>query len=80
MTVAHRGSMTQAEFRNRAEAQAGRYEFDGVQPLAMTGGSDNHARIVGNIAFSPMPGRARASRRITAQGGDLTLAHEHSHS
>lgn len=51
MTVALRRSMTQAEFLDWAQAQEGRYEFDGVQPVAMTGGSGNHARIIGNIAF-----------------------------
>ncbi len=51
MTVALRRSMTQAEFFDWAQAQEGRYEFDGVGPVAMTGGSGNHARIIGNIAF-----------------------------
>ncbi len=51
MTVALRGPMTQAEFLDWAQAQAGRYEFDGVRPVAMTSGSGNHARIVGNITF-----------------------------
>ena len=51
MTVALRRPMTQAEFFEWAQAQEGRYEFDGFQPVAMTGGSGNHARIVGNIAF-----------------------------
>ncbi len=51
MTVASRRSMTQAEFLDRAQARAGRYEFDGARPVALTGGSGNHMRIVGNIAF-----------------------------
>ncbi len=35
--------------------QDGRYEFDGVQPVAMTGGSGRHSRIIVNIhvAFRP---------------------------
>ena len=51
MSVALRKPMTQAEFFDWAEAQNERYEFDGFQPVAMTGGSGNHARIAGNIAF-----------------------------
>lgn len=51
MTVALRKLMTPLEFLDWAEAQDGRYEFDGFRPIAMTGGSGNHARIIGNIAF-----------------------------
>ena len=29
--------------------QEGRYEFDGLRPVAMTGGSANHSRILTNI-------------------------------
>ncbi len=43
--------MTQDEFFAWAETQDRRYEFDGFQPVAMTGGSGNHARIAGNISF-----------------------------
>ena len=52
MTGALRKSMTQAEFLDWAQAQEGRYAFDGVGPVAMTGGFGNHARIIGNIAFA----------------------------
>ena len=51
MNVALRKPMTQAEFFAWAQAQDGRYEFDGFQPLAMTGGSVNHAQIKENISF-----------------------------
>lgn len=50
MNVALRKPMTQDEFFAWAEAQDGRYEFDGFQPVAMTGGSRTHARIGLNIA------------------------------
>ena len=51
MNIALRKPMTREEFFAWAEAQEGRYEFDGFQPIAMTGGSGNHARITGNINF-----------------------------
>ena len=51
MSVAFRKPMTQAEFFDWAEAQNERYEFDGFQPVAVTGGTGNHARTAGNIAF-----------------------------
>ncbi|WP_428393021.1 Uma2 family endonuclease [Lichenicoccus sp.] len=49
MSIALRKPMTQDEFFDWAEAQDERYEFDGFQPVAMTGGSGNHARITRNI-------------------------------
>ena len=67
MTVALRRSMTQAEFLDWAEAQAGRYEFDGVRPVAMTGGSGNHARIIRNITV-------QLSRRLGDDGPCEALA------
>ncbi len=41
----HPARMTQEEFFAWAESQEGRYEFDGFQPVAMTGGSADHDRI-----------------------------------
>ena len=49
MTVALRKIMTRQEFFDWAEAQDTRYEFDGFQPVAMTGGSLRHSRVTGNI-------------------------------
>ena len=51
MNVITRKPMTREEFFTWAEGREERYEFDGFQPVAMTGGSGNHARIVGNINF-----------------------------
>lgn len=45
MNVALRRAMTQDEFFTWADAQEGRYEFDGFQPVAMTGGSIDHNQI-----------------------------------
>lgn len=41
--------MTRDEFFPWAEAQEVRYEFDGFRPVAMTGGTANHNRILLNI-------------------------------
>ncbi|MDQ2803386.1 MAG: Uma2 family endonuclease [Pseudomonadota bacterium] len=41
--------MTREEFFGWAEAQDARYEFDGFQPVAMTGGSINHNLITLSI-------------------------------
>ncbi len=49
MTVALRKPMTQREFFDWAEAQDTRHEFDGVQPVAMTGGTLGHSLLIGNI-------------------------------
>jgi Uma2 family endonuclease len=42
-------TMTRDQFFDWAEAQGGRYEFDGFQPVAMTGGNLNHNQIAFNI-------------------------------
>ncbi len=42
-------SMTRDQFLDWAQAQEGRYEFDGFQPVAMTGGTANHNRIIRNL-------------------------------
>ena len=53
MNVATRSrAMTREEFLLWVEGQDGRYEFDGLQPVAMTGGTNNHGIISGNIYFA----------------------------
>ena len=44
--------MTREEFLDWAAAQDQRYEFDGFQPVAMTGGTRNHSQIAQNIYFA----------------------------
>ena len=41
--------MTREEFFDWAQAQSVRYEFDGFEPVAMTGGTANHSQITQNI-------------------------------
>ena len=41
--------MTRDQFFDWAQAQEGRYEFDGFQPVAMAGGSNDHSLICHNI-------------------------------
>ncbi|CAM4298023.1 putative cytosolic protein (plasmid) [Roseomonas mucosa] len=53
-------SMTLAEFLAWERQQPVRYEFDGFQPVAMTGGTAAHARIQRNLAFA-LHGRLRGS-------------------
>lgn len=49
MNIPLRKSWTQEQFFSWAEAQEGRFEFDGFQPVAMTGGTVNHSRIMRNL-------------------------------
>ena len=42
-------TMTRDQFFDWASAQGGRYEFDGFEPVAMTGGNLNHNQIAINI-------------------------------
>jgi Uma2 family endonuclease len=52
MTVASRKPMTPKQFLDWEETQPLRYEFDGFRPIAMTGGTANHAAIQRNLAIS----------------------------
>jgi Uma2 family endonuclease len=52
MNLALRKSMTLAEFLAWEERQPLRYEFDGIGPVAMTGGTFRHAQIQRNLAFA----------------------------
>ena len=49
MNVPLRQSWTQEEFFAWAGSQEGRYEFDGFQPVDMTGGTLDHSVITGNL-------------------------------
>ncbi len=44
--------MTREQFFAWAQARDERYEFDGFEPVAMTGGSVNHSQITQNVAFA----------------------------
>jgi len=43
---------TQEQFFSWASAREGRYEFDGFQPVAMTGGNAAHALVMRNLHFA----------------------------
>ncbi len=50
MSIAQHRPMTVDEFLAWERRQELRYEFDGLEPVAMTGGTANHAIIADNIA------------------------------
>jgi Uma2 family endonuclease len=52
MSIAQRRPMTMDEFLAWERRQELRYEFDGFAPVAMTGGTANHAIIADNVAFT----------------------------
>ncbi len=52
MKLALRKPMTLEEFLAWEEGQPLRYEFDGFQPVAMTGGTFIHAAIQRNLLFA----------------------------
>jgi Uma2 family endonuclease len=45
-------TMSREAFLDWAEAQNERYEFDGVQPVGMVGGTRNHSQICQNLYFA----------------------------
>ena len=52
MSEPMRASWTQEAFFAWDGHSDARYEFDGVQPVAMVGGTLRHARIIGNLHFA----------------------------
>jgi Uma2 family endonuclease len=64
--------MTLQEFLVWEDRQELRYEFDGFQPVAMTGGTAAHAGIQRNIVFS-LTGRLRG-KPCQPYGSELKIA------
>lgn len=58
MSAALPKSLTLAEFLAWEDRQPLRYEFDGIGPVAMTGGTFAHAAIQRNLAIA-LGGRLR---------------------
>lgn len=52
MNVVFRTSWTREEFLLWVEAQEEPYEFDGLRPVRMTRGNNNHARLIRNLLGS----------------------------
>lgn len=77
MNVLLRQPRTQAQFFAWHGHQEGRYEFDGLQPVAMTGGTANHSIITLNV-LSALRSRLLRSRLggsgCRALGPDAGLA------
>ena len=71
MNVAFRRPMTLAEFLAWEDRQELRYEFDGVRPVAMTGGTAAHAAIARNLLFQ-LTGALRG-KPCQPYGGDLKI-------
>jgi Uma2 family endonuclease len=71
MNLAVRKSMSLAEFLEWEERQELRYEFDGVEPVAMTGGTAGHATVQRNLAIA-LGGRLRG-KPCQFYGSDLKI-------
>ena len=71
MNLAVRKSMSLAEFLEWEERQELRYEFDGVEPVAMTGGTAGHATVQRNLAIT-LGGRLRG-KPCQFYGSDLKI-------
>ena len=74
--------MTREALFDWAEAQNEPYEFDGFQPVAMTGGTLRHTVIIQNVAFAFRPscrvnaglwGQKPASARSATPSATRTL-------
>jgi Uma2 family endonuclease len=71
MIAARQRTMTLAEFLEWEARQELRYEFDGFQPVAMTGGTFAHAVIQRNLAIA-IGGRLRG-KPCAFVGSDLKI-------
>ncbi len=71
MNVILRKPMTVSQFLAWEERQEARYEFDGVKPVAMAGGTAAHAAIQRNLIIA-LGGRLRG-KPCQAYGGDLKI-------
>ena len=72
MNLAVRKPMSLAEFLEWEERQELRYEFDGVEPSAMTGGSLRSCHHPGNLAIA-IGGSAFAASPASSYGSDLKI-------
>jgi Uma2 family endonuclease len=63
MSMAQRRSMTLEEFLAWERRQELRYEFDGFEPVAMTGGTVNHSAIATDLVMA-LRSRLRAGCRV----------------
>ncbi len=72
MTVALQRPMTRETFFDWAQTQDGRFEFDGSQPVAMTGGNLRHSLLTGNLIRQL--GNRLASRPCRPFGPDAGVA------
>ena len=71
MNVTLRKSMTLPQFLAWEERQELRYEFDGVRPVAMAGGTAAHAAIQRNLIFC-LTGRLRG-KACQSYGSELKI-------
>ena len=71
MSSALRKPMSRDEFLAWEERQPLRWEFDGFAPVAMTGGTQEHSIIQGNLAFA-LHSRLRGGR-CRAHGSDFKI-------
>ncbi|MBN9508865.1 MAG: Uma2 family endonuclease [Alphaproteobacteria bacterium] len=73
MNVALRRPMSVEEFLAWEERQELRHEFDGIQPVAMVGGTSAHSLIAGNVEAA-LRGRLRDGCRVYRSDMKLRLA------
>lgn len=72
MDVALRKPMSLAEFLAWEERQELRYEFDGFEPVAMTGGTSEHSAIQRNLIMAV--GNRLRGKPCQVHGSELKIA------
>lgn len=75
MSAALQATMTVEEFLDWENQQDAKYEFDGFAPVAMTGGTAGHSRLLRNLAIS-IGGRLRG-KPCEFHGSELKFSMAH---
>ena len=66
-------TMTRDQFLDWAVRQETPYEFDGYEPVAMTGGNRNHAQLCGNLAYALRKRLDGTSMSVLPEAGVATV-------
>ena len=64
--------MTREQFLDWVERQETPFEFDGFEPVAMTGGTRNHARLCSNILYALRKRLERSTFEVLPEAGVAT--------
>lgn len=66
-------TMTRDQFLDWAVRQEAPYEFEGYEPVAMTGRNRNHAQLCGNLAYALLKRPEGTGASVLPEAGVATI-------